>query len=412
MADVHNPHVGVQSDLARSLEDRLTAQAATLYRKLTRDAVPEAISEAVDSETAAEPPAGEGGRTVDPALPLDAQRLHAQLARLDTGARFDSTLLGPSQPEWVALLLQHALVNDAGATALRARQELAAALERELGLQEIQIIVTVCEGLLDAGDAERADALLPLLLDPLAQQRRLEPVLSALADGADAKRRELLWPHLADALLCEAVTVGLAQVKGADGESALALPADARSRVLERLEARPALQAGRIAASVFRPLRPEMQPLILVLLQSSRGSTVGDQLRAALLESPPPAPFAGVLALLGDFKPSQREFYRLLIADAAEAGPALDREAASLALQILPRLPRGERRRPEVGDALRALVAAPTGEAEALLASVLAERRLLFLPAWPAAARGQAQQIQKRRHRGRTLAARVDEERA
>ena len=405
-SDVHNPHVGVQSDLARSLEDRLTAQATTLYRNLTRDAMPEATSETAVRETAAESPPERSVRKVDPALPLDAQRLHAQLAQLDTGARFDSTLLGPSQPEWVALLLQHALVNDAGATALSARRELATALERELGLQEIQIVVTACEGLLDAGDAEQADALLPLLLDPIAQQqKRLEPVLTALADGADAKRRELLWPHLADALLREAVSPSFAQVKGADGETALALPAEARSRVLGRLEAQPALQTGRIAPSIFRPLRAEMRPLLLVLLQSSRGSTVGGQLRAALLESPPPAPFAGVLALLGDFKPSQREFYRLLIADEAEAGLALGREAASLALQVLLRLPRGERRRPEVSDTLRALMAAPPGEAEALLASVLAERRLLFLPAWPAAARRQAQQIQRRRHRGRIQSA-------
>jgi len=413
LPEVNNPHVGVQSDLARSIEERLTVQATSLYRSLTQGAVPETLSAATPSESASD---GSGERARPggaPALPFDAEQLRARLARLEVGLPFDTDLLGPSQPEWLALLVQLALADGDDPTALHARAELARSLERELGLQEIQILVAAAESLLTARDAERVDARLPLLLDPLAGRgQQLQAMLTALVEGVDAERRELLWPHLADALLREAVAPSLALLKGADGATALALPAAAIPGALARLEARPALQAGRISPAVFRPLRAEMRPLLFVLLQSSRGVAAGGQLRAALLEAAPPAPFAGLLALLGDFKPSQREFYRLLLGAGEESGPTLGREAAALALHTLQRLPSSERRRPEVGDALLALTAAPPGEADALLAALLAERRFFFLPAWPAAARRQAQQVQLHRRLGRSGPAKGEEWRA
>jgi hypothetical protein len=406
IADVYNPHIGVQSDLARSLEDKLTAQATTLYHSLTDGILPEALPAPAGDGKSGHPPRKDGTPRAEAAPPFDALQLCDRLARMEADAPFDTHLLGPSQPEWFAFLVQLAIAEDDGAATLRARAQLAQAMERDLGLQEIQILVAACEGLLATGDSQRVDALLPLLLDPLADRAQgLEAVLAALVQGADAGRRELLWPHLADAFLRERITPGLAQTTGADGEPALALPAELRPFVLARLEARPALQTGRLSSAIFRPLRAEMRPLLLVLLHSSRGSATGDQLRAALLESPPPAPFAGLLALLGDYKPSQREFFRLLLgADDAAETAALGREAAALALQVLQRLPRGERRRPDVGDALLALAAAPPGEADALLAAVLGERRLLLLPAWPAAARRLARRLQQDRQRGRRRA--------
>lgn len=392
---VSNPHIGGQGHAAETLEERLTARATRLFDALTGDVVPEALPHPVT------PRPDEAAHTrrdrVD--APFGPADLVAKVKTLDPALPFEGQQLGPCQPEWLALLLQFAQTEEDVPHAQRARHILPRVLARELGLHELQTVVSAAEDLLEGGDLDRADALLPLVLEPLAAQPELlERVLAALARGVNAAGREGLWPHLADAILRELVPAGLAQIRGLDGEAALALPAEARARAVTRLEARPALQSRPLPLAIVQPLRPELRDLHFVLLASSRSASMGPLLRDALLAATPPlpAPHAGLLALLGAYRPQYREYYRLLL-DGDDNHAARAQEAATLALRALQRLPRRERQRPEVADALAALAAAPPGDADALLASIQTERRLLFLSAWPATARRQAERLQSRR---------------
>jgi len=392
-----NPHVGLQGETMHALEDRLNENAAALYHALTEGHAPDP---APLPEPGPPPVAAPAAKTATlPPLPFDADSLQTCLGRLQSELPFGADQLIPSPPEWQAFLLQQALAPEESPARERARMDLAAQLAQPIGLQGLQMLLSAGEQLLAGGDTDAVDAQLPLLLAPLAEHApTLQSLLSAWVEGAGTTAREALWPHLAEALLGGRVPVSLAQLRGADGEPALALRAEATARVLARLEQRPALLNASLATAVFRPLRPELRPLLLLLLQSSRSAAAGAQLHAALRESTLPAPFAALLTLLGDFKPSHRELYRLLLR-ADEEAAALGREAAGHAIGVLQRLPRPERGRPEVAACLLALEAAPAGEADALLDRVILERRLPFWPAWPAVARRQASALKSRRRR-------------
>lgn len=392
-----------------ALEDRLTENATALYHSLTEGFAPDPAPPP-DSALPPEPPlppepgpppaaAPAAKPATPPPLPFDADSLQACLGRLESELPFGADQLIPSPPEWLAFLLQQALAPEESPASERARVDLAGQLVQPICLQGLQMLLSAGEQILAAGDTDAVDAQLPLLLAPLAEQApALQSLLSAWVEGASATAREALWPHLAEALLGGRVPVSLAQLRGADGEPALALRAEATARVHARLEQRPALLNASLATAVFRPLRPELRPLLLMLLQSSRSAAAGAQLHAALRASALAPPLAALLTLLGDFRPSHRELYRLLLR-ADEEPAALAREAAGHAIGVLQRLPRPERGRPEVAACLLALEAAPAGEADALLDRVILERRLPFWPAWPAAARRQASALKSRRRR-------------
>jgi len=392
-----NPHVGLQGETIHALEDRLTENVTALYRSLTQDLAPDPVPATEPSAPPVAAPAPKAA--TPPPLPFDADSFQARLGRLEGELPLGAEQLGPSQAEWLAFLLQQALAPEESDARERARVDLAAQLAQPVGLQGLQMLLSAGEQLLAGGDADAVDAQLPLLLAPLAKQApALQSLFPAWVDGASAVAREMLWPHLADALLGGLVPVSLAQLRSADGETALALAEEARPRLLARLEQRPSLLDASLPAAIFRPLRPELRPLLLLLLLSSRSVIAGAQLHAALRESGLPPPFAALLTLLGDFKPSHRELYRLLLR-ADEEGAALAREAAGHAIGVLQRLPRAERGRPEVADCLLTLEAAPAGEADALLDRVTLDRRLPFWPAWPRAARRQASTLKGRRRR-------------
>lgn len=391
-----NPHLSLQGDTLHALEDQLTESAAALYRSITEGLAPDPAPE----PSAASPAADSPSKPAHSQAPLfDADSLQARLDGLDGELPFSAEQLVPSPAEWLAFLLQQALAPEAGDVRERARVGLAAQLAQPIDLQSLQMLLSAGEQLLAGGNADAVDVQLPLLLAPLAEQApALQSLLTAWVEGASGVAREMLWPHLADALLGGLVPVSLAQLRCADGEPAFALAEEAFPRLLARLEQRPALLDARLAPTVFRPLRSELRPLLLVLLQSSRSAAAGAQLSAALREATLPAPLAALLTLLGDFKPSQRELYRLLLR-ADEESAALAREAAGHAIGVLQRLPRNERGRAEVTECLLALEAAPAGEADALLDRVILERRLPFWPAWPSAARRQANALKARRRR-------------
>lgn len=403
-APLSNPHVGLQDETTRALEARLTQDASALYHSLTVGLTPDPVP--ADEPAAAPARPAEPEAAPAPPAAFDADSLQGRLGRLDRELPFGVEQLGPAPTEWLAFLLQAALAPTSSRAGERARVEVANLLGQPLPLQALQMLLSAGEQLLAAGDAQAVDAQLPLLLAPLAAQPAAQQsLLTAWVEGAGAGAREMLWPHLADALLRGLVPVSLAQLRGADGEPALALAEEAAPRVLARLEQQPALLDASLAVAVFRPLRPELRPLVLLLLASSRSAAAGAQLHAALREAALPAPFAALLTLLGDFKPSHRELYRLLLR-ADEEGAALAREAAGHAVGVLQRLPRTERGRPEVAACLLTLEAASAGEADALLDRVILERRLPFWPAWPRAARRQAAALKGRRRRNLAAARR------
>ncbi len=212
--------------------------------------------------------------------------------------------------------------------------------------------------------------------------------------------QEMLWPHLTNELLRGAPEL-LAQFREDGSGSVLRLAPELWDRVLPRMEACPAMVEGHLNPTLFQPRRRTFAPLYLLLLRSVHAETVGGLLHRSFRKHPPPEPIASLLTLLGGFRISHRELYRLLIR--VEGLPSLKAdlglECAELARVELERLPKASRRNPEVLQAIALLAPASSVPTDELLTRIRRQRRLGLFPTWPAAARRVAERVAARRSR-------------
>jgi hypothetical protein len=397
-----NPHLGADSGLARSMEEKLKASATELHRDLLRSSegcadpadleILDLTCEPVDAASPEpESPSPRVETITDESSLFDAAALQA---RLDDG-RPEFSITGGPGGEWVALLVQ--LLKEERGTLPDdlILNELRAALSDLPDLQSIQVLLSALEDLLNTGDDLRVDRLFP----PLIGLLRRHPVLQAnlyveLIAGVGMAGQEMLWPHLASALLIGAPELRARFRQDSHGPTPR-LALELSERVLPRFEACPALVEGRLDPALFRPRRQAFASLYLMLLRSNRADATGNLLCRAFREQPPAEPHASLLALLGGYRAQHREYYRLLIqvAETPSLSGELDREAAELARQELAQMPQSSRRRPELIQAIAALTPAPPGPVDELLTRIRRQRHLGFLPSWPAAARREADRV-------------------
>jgi len=333
----------------------------------------------------------DGWQAQEPSSGDDAAQLQSFLDGAD--APFDPR--DPDHGMWLGFLLQCFLVEDDRTDPEVLDREIARLLDGKIDLRKSQILLSALEGFIVNSEIEAVDRLLPRLLgllrqDPRAQMR----VLAELLAGVDSSGLEKLWPHAADLVLRGGPEL-LDELFRVGRGVCLDLPSELGERVLPRFESCPSLIEGWFEPDLFRPLRRGMTSICLMLLRSVRAEAVGNLLHRALLDRPVAEPHASILKLQGGFRQSCRDYYRLLleIEGTPQLAPLLAVEAAEQARRELGRLPRNERGRSEVTQAIAALAPASEGPADELLDTIQHERRKGLLPGWPAEARREAARV-------------------
>lgn len=327
----------------------------------------------------------------DPAGGLDASQLQSFLEGSDVP--FDPR--DPDRGMWLGYLLSRFLSDDDRTSSEVLERELGKLLGGKLDLRKSQVLLSALEEFVAEAEIPTLDRLLPRLLGLLREDARARVrVVAELLAGVGMKGQEKLWPHAADLVLRGGAPT-LDEICRVGGVHCLNLLSELRERVLPRFESCPALLEGWFEQDLFRPRRQGMTSICQMLLISVRAEAVGDLLHRALLDQPVDEPHASILALQGGFRLSCRDYYRLLleIGDAPHLAPVLASEAAEQARRELKRLPRTDRGRPEVIQAIAALAPAPAGNVDELLDGIQHERRKGLLPGWPSEARREAARV-------------------
>jgi len=216
-----------------------------------------------------------------------------------------------------------------------------------------------------------------------------ERLVQAMREAPDLERFETLWPWAANELLL------VEREKGQEASNGLiqavaAMPVSRLSHGYRRLLHLDALTRGHLPLDAFHARRPELFLLWAELLayEASAELAVPTVLRGLRL-APPEWSGAVALAGLWEQHPWAAPLLRQMLIEwpVDFASPTLIELACHAILYSLEGLERGQRGSPWTLESLEWLSGAHFTGAAALYRAILRERRGLFLPTWPKAAR-------------------------
>jgi hypothetical protein len=261
----------------------------------------------------------------------------------------------------------------------------------DFGTEDLAAIAATFAAVVERG-VDLVDRVLPPVLG--AVRHRHPEQLADLWERlwhVDATARPALWPHLVNDLL-----LGL---DPAPQSAVLQLWMEANAI---DLEATPdlATRLGRLEALAGEGTAARLGDLMLVpasrtgavlsvLMGSRLAGRVGPLLHQALQRGQG-SDLARVLAeALSEYEPAHRRFYADLARELGSETPSprLARQAAEVLTETLAELTPAERREPWTATAIAWLPTLAGAGARPTLTRILKQRRLLVLPAWPAACR-------------------------
>ncbi len=207
----------------------------------------------------------------------------------------------------------------------------------------------------------------------------------------EAAHKEAAWPLLVNDLLLG--------IEWDDPAGRLQLFAeltdlDVRERLdlLARLEELPALRGKQVDARLLDAPAPLLFPVYRLLLRSSLSEELGPLLAARLARQDAHPLVRQLVACLGGWDRSHLRLYQAMLEQgvAERVVPALADQAGRYLRGIVSRLEDDELAEPWVPGAIEWLSRLRVGGATEVLRDIVAERRWLFIPVWPAAARDAA----------------------
>ncbi len=158
---------------------------------------------------------------------------------------------------------------------------------------------------------------------------------------------------------------------------------------LERLEA---LHEKRISPAIFSPPPRCLNPLFILLLNSSKAKYIYDQLITGLRRHPLGWLDKAVAHLLDSTLPSHQQFIVDLLKQKDPNNPDrnLRKIGAGIVVECLPKIPEEQREAVWVPNAIMVLGKTQVPGGKDLLDTIFTSRHYLLFPAWPGAARSAA----------------------
>lgn len=241
--------------------------------------------------------------------------------------------------------------------------------------------------------ADGQTCLAPVSVLVSGSLRRLAPnrglaFLCRLALRCDEDQFAGLWPFLVNEILVAGP--GDDPQLWADATALAASLADEAARVaLPRLESLECLHGQRVAAGVFRAPSADLRRILAWFLETTRGAQVARQLATETRRTPTDWLAGAVLPLIEQGTAAERQFLAAWLRhrDPAHPGDDLLQPAGPLLAVGLARLAAARRQEPWVAAAVTALGRCRTPQGRQLLQQILAEKRALVVPVWPAACR-------------------------
>jgi hypothetical protein len=292
--------------------------------------------------------------------------------------------------EMLSILMQFAQYDQTLQAQLRMQQLVREILSKELTDTIWKILSRGLHLIIRQGHSGHVSSIVKLLTEPL----RKPPKTSSLklffltAQLCNQNDKETFWPFVVNEILVcgcgddHKMFAGLCQFAASISPEGM----EEKLPLLQELES---FDSNTIAPNIFHAVTPLSYPLFAFLLKTEIGQFVAERVVGGLRRNPPEWLIKAISPLLDPATQEHKLFlYAYLRQGSQKVLPqSLKNIAAKIITEKFPTLPQERRSEAWIENTINALAYLKTPEIQALLTQIASEKKLLFIPEWPAECR-------------------------
>ena len=296
----------------------------------------------------------------------------------------------PVHNEMLSIMMQFAQYDQTLQSQLRMQQLIREILSSELTDTIWKILSRGLHSIVRQGNFGRLTSIIKLLTEPLRKPPRTSSLklFFLTAQLCNQKDKETFWPYVVNEILVcgcgddHKMFAGLCQFAASVSPEEM----EGKLPILQELES---FDSNTIAPNIFHAITPLSYPLFAFLLKTEIGTFVGERVVGGLRRNPPEWLSKAISPLL-DLSINEHKLflYSYLRQGSQKVLPqSLKTIGAKIIADKLPALPQERRNEAWVENTITALAYLKTPEILALLSLIASEKKLLFIPEWPAECR-------------------------
>lgn len=296
----------------------------------------------------------------------------------------------PVYNEMLSILMQFAQYEQTLQSQLRMQQLIREILSSELTDTIWKILSRGLHMIIRQGNPGRLSSILKLLTEPLRRPPRTSSLklFFLTAQLCNQKDKERFWPYVVNEILVcgcgddQKMFAGLCQFAASVGPEKM----DEKLPQLQELES---FDSNIIAPNIFHGVTPPSYPLFAFLLKTEVDRFVGDRVVGGLRRNPPEWLSKAIAPLLDLSIQEHKLFLYSYLRQATQKvlPQSLKNIAAKIIAEKLSELPQERRSEVWVESTIAAMAYLKSSETQALLTQIASEKKLLFIPEWPAECR-------------------------
>lgn len=259
-----------------------------------------------------------------------------------------------------------------------------------------EILSRGLQAVVNGGKTTLISSVIRLVVEPLRRSQHANTLhlFFLTIQLCDKKEAVILWPYVVNEILVNGSSPDPSSYHNLCRFCARFAPED-MYEALPQLQNLDSFQNTTIAPDIFHTLTPSCYPLFAFLLKTEIEQYIGERVIGGLRRNPTDWLIKALVPL---FDLSLEEHKLFLYSYLRQASrkiipAAIKSAAAKIVAASLSALPQDRRNEPWVPDTIAALVQLQTTEIHTLLEQIAREKKLLFIPEWPAGCRKAAENV-------------------
>ncbi len=299
-----------------------------------------------------------------------------------------------AQNETLSILMLLAQHNQTLQTQIRMQQIFREILSSKFTETRWEILSSGLHDIISQGNRTRVSSTIKLMVDPLRRSSHGNSLhlFFLTAQLCDSNEGKILWPYIVNEILVSGSNVDQQSYQYLC-QFAANLPAGEMLAALPQLQLLESYQDNLIAPDIFNAVPRRCYPFFAFLYKTEIAPYIGERVMGGLRRHPPDWLIKAIVPLLDLSKQDHKVFLYSYLRQAVQRSlpTALKSVAAKIITASLAELPVEKRGETWVQNTISSLAQLQTAETRAFLDQIAKERKLLFIPEWPAECRNAAE---------------------
>lgn len=384
-----NALASILRKLEKETKDKKSQQSINLIVSIIRRPLSDAELEIAEDEDV-------GGRIFPDKPSMTVEQIQEFTSKNRLHPRILQSIPEASEKdETLSILMQLAQYDQTLHTQIRMQQMFREILSAKLSKTKWEVLSSGLHVIVRQGKKARISSTVKLLVEPLRKSKHENSLhlFFLTTQLCDVNESRTLWPYVVNEILVNGSNVDQQSYQYLC-QFAANLSTEEMLSELPQLQLLESYQDNTIASDIFTSVPRRSYPFFAFLYKTDIAPFIGERLLGGLRRNPPDWLSKAVVPLLDLSQQEHKVFLYSYLRQTAQTSlpAALKNVAAKIIAASLPELPEEKREESWVQHTIGAMAQLQTSETRALLNQIAREKKLLFIPEWPAECRKAAEQ--------------------